>query len=121
MGHILQLILPHYYARCFRHLRMPDIDSIRKQVALHPERKLGLVIYRLKYCDDTRWVRFMDHLNTCVRLDLEGDGDGDIFPYIDRDFQKNLSLEGAENITRVSVQSSSSVGNSWRCELANKY
>jgi hypothetical protein len=38
----------------------------------------------------------MHHLNTRVRLDLENDGDGDVFANVDWDVQEDLALEGAD-------------------------
>lgn len=35
----------------------------------------------------------MDHLNIRVPLDLEEDGDGDTFPYVDREVQDSPFLE----------------------------
>lgn len=75
---------------------MPDIDPIRRQLKNHPGTKLGFVVYRLAYSDDARWARFMHHLNTRVRLDLENDGDGDVFANVDWDVQEDLALEGAD-------------------------
>ena len=75
---------------------MPDIDSIRRQLKNHPGMKLGFVVYRLTYSDDSRWARFMDHLNTRVRIDLENDGDGDVFKHVDWDVQEDLALQDAD-------------------------
>ncbi|PSN73377.1 hypothetical protein BS50DRAFT_568922 [Corynespora cassiicola Philippines] len=65
---------------------------IREELARDPDCKLGFVIYRLTYTDDAQWARFMDHLNTRVRLHLESIGDGDIFPHIDWDVQEDPVL-----------------------------
>ena len=59
---------------------MPDIDCIRDQLSLYPGSKLGFVIYRLTYSDDEQWEV---HLNTRIRTNLGGDGDGDLFQFID--------------------------------------
>lgn len=72
---------------------MPDIDCIRDQLSLYPGSKLGFVIYRLTYSDDEQWGRFMDHLNTRVKTDLENDGDGDLFQSIDWAVQEDLALD----------------------------
>jgi hypothetical protein len=74
---------------------MPDIDCIRTQLSLYPGSKLGFVIYRLFYSDDTQWARFMSHLNTRIRLGLEEDGNGDLFSHIDWDVQEDSELDGA--------------------------
>jgi hypothetical protein len=71
---------------------MPDIDPIRRQLKNHPGIRLGFVVYRLTYSDDSRWAQFMDHLNTRVRIDLENDGDGDVFTHIDWDVQEDYAL-----------------------------
>jgi hypothetical protein len=78
---------------------MPDIDPIHRQLQSHPGIKLGFVVYRLTYSDDSRWARFMDHLNTRVRIDLENDGDGDVFAHIDRDVQEDPALQDADEET----------------------
>ncbi|KAG9203565.1 hypothetical protein G6514_002583 [Epicoccum nigrum] len=75
---------------------MPDIDSIRRQLRNHPGIKLGFVVYRLTYSDDSRWTRFMDRVNTRVRIDLENDGDGDVFEYVDWDVQEDHVLQDAD-------------------------
>ena len=75
---------------------MPDIDPIRRQLKNHPGIKLGFVVYRLAYSDDARWARFMVHLNTRVRIDLENDGDGDVFKHVDWDVQEDLALQDAD-------------------------
>jgi hypothetical protein len=73
---------------------MPDIDCIREQLSLYPGSKLGFVIYRLTYSDDAQWARFMSHLNTRIRLELEEDGNGDLFSHIDWDIQEDSELDG---------------------------
>jgi hypothetical protein len=75
---------------------MPDIDSIRRQLRNHPGIKLDFVVYRLTYSDDSRWTRFMDHVNARVRIDLENDGDGDVFEYVDWDVQEDPVLQDAD-------------------------
>lgn len=78
---------------------MPDIDPIRRQLKNHPGIKSGFVVYRLAYSDDARWARFMHHLNTRVRLDLEEDGDGDVFASVDWDVQEDPVLQDADEET----------------------
>jgi hypothetical protein len=75
--------------------KMPDIDCIREQLSLYPGSKLGFVIYRLAYSDDAQWARFMSHLNTRIRLDLEEEGNGDLFSHIDWDLQEDPELDDA--------------------------
>jgi hypothetical protein len=75
--------------------KMPDIDCIREQLSLYPGSKLGFVIYRLTYSDDAQWARFMSHLNTRIRLELEEDGNGDLFSHIDWDVQEDPELDDA--------------------------
>jgi hypothetical protein len=74
---------------------MPDVDCIREQLSLYPGSKLGFVIYRLAYSDDAQWARFMSHLNTRIRLDLEEEGNGDLFSHIDWDLQEDPELDSA--------------------------
>ena len=78
---------------------MPDIDSIRRQLKNHPEIKLGFVVYRPTYSDDSRWARFMDHLNTRVRITVENAGDGDVFTHVDWDVQEDPALQDADEET----------------------
>jgi hypothetical protein len=74
----------------------PDCASIRGQVERYPGCKIGFVVYRLAYTDDVQWAQFMQHLNTRTRLNLEEEGDGDLFAYIDWDVQEDPSLQDAD-------------------------
>jgi hypothetical protein len=38
----------------------------------------------------------MDHVNARVRIDLENDGDGDVFEYVDWDVQEDPVLQDAD-------------------------
>ncbi|KAK7185078.1 hypothetical protein PSPO01_08990 [Paraphaeosphaeria sporulosa] len=58
--------------------------------------RLGFVVYRLTYENDYKWARFMDHLNTRTRLNLEKNGAGDLFPRIDWSVQEDPALEDAD-------------------------
>ena len=78
---------------------MPDIDSIRHYLTTYPGSTVGFTIYRLTYSDDDAWTRYMAHLNKRVRLNLEEDGDADIFPHIDWDVQEDPSLQDATDST----------------------
>lgn len=78
---------------------MPDIDCIREAIAAYPGVKVGFTIYRLTYSDDASWRRYMHHLNTRVRLNLEEQGDDDIFPHIDWDVQEDSELQDADEET----------------------
>lgn len=73
----------------------PDIGSIREQLQLDPGSKLGFVLYRTTYADDAQWNKFMDYLNTRIRLNLEKHGDEDLFQHIDWDVQEDLALQDA--------------------------
>lgn len=73
-----------------------DCISIREQLSQYPGSKLGFVVYRLTYNDNARWDRFMEYLNTRIRLGLENTGDGDLFEHIDWDVQEDPILEEAE-------------------------
>jgi hypothetical protein len=74
---------------------MPDVDCIRDQLSLYPGSKLGFVIFRLTFSDDEQWDRFMTHLNIRVKTDLENDGDGDLFQFIDWAVQEDTALDEA--------------------------
>lgn len=78
---------------------MPDIDCIRDFIALYPGVKVGFTIYRLTYNDDEAWARYMDHVNTRIRLNLEEQGDGDVYDHIDWDVQEDPALEDADEET----------------------
>ncbi|KAJ4348949.1 hypothetical protein N0V95_005035 [Ascochyta clinopodiicola] len=78
---------------------MPDMDCIREHIALYPGVKFGFTIYRLTYSSNAQWARFMDHLNTRVRLNLEEEGNGDVFLYIDWDVQEDPGLDDADEET----------------------
>jgi hypothetical protein len=75
---------------------MDDLDSIRKVLQRNPDLKWGFVIYRCTYDDDQKWARFMDYLNTRVRLNLEEDSAGYLAKRIDWAVQEDReALEGA--------------------------
>ena len=58
------------------------------------------MIYRCTYDDEEKWQRFMDHLNTRVRLDLQDEGAEDLFDRIDWAIQEDEEeLEGAASST----------------------
>jgi len=77
-------------------MQNPDCASIRRQVERYPGCKIGFAVYRLSYTDDVQWAKFMQHLNIRTRLDLDGEGDGDLFAHIDWDVQEDPSLEDAD-------------------------
>jgi hypothetical protein len=56
---------------------------------------MGFVIYRTTYKDDAEWKRFMNHINTRIRLNLEEDGAGDLFSHLDWCVQEDLALVNA--------------------------
>jgi hypothetical protein len=75
---------------------MDDLDSIREVLQRNPNLKWGFVIYRCTYDDNQKWARFMDHLNTRVRLNLEEDSAGYLDERIDWAVQEDReALEGA--------------------------
>ena len=89
----------------FRHglpINMPDLDcvSLREEIQQNPDIRLGFVVYRLTYTDDAQWERFVDQINTHIRLNLEEDGEGDLFQLIDWDVQEDPALQdaGADDI-----------------------
>ena len=84
----------------FRHglpINMPDLDcvSLREEIQQNPDIRLGFVVYRLTYTDDAQWERFVDQINTHIRLNLEEDGEGDLFQFIDWDVQEDPALQDA--------------------------
>ena len=78
---------------------MPDIDSSRHYLTTQPSSKVGFTIYRLTYSDNDSWARYMHHLNERVRLNLEEEGNGNVFAYVDWDVQENPSLQDAADST----------------------
>jgi len=84
----------------FRHglpINMPDLDcvSLREEIQQNPDIRLGFVVYRLTYTDDAQWERFVDQINSHIRLNLEEDGEGDLFQFIDWDVQEDPALQDA--------------------------
>ncbi|KAF2242217.1 hypothetical protein BU26DRAFT_524407 [Trematosphaeria pertusa] len=53
---------------------MYDLNSVRDMLEANPDSKWSWVIYRTTYGDDAEWERFMNHLNTRIRLKLEAEG-----------------------------------------------
>ncbi|KAF2182070.1 hypothetical protein K469DRAFT_713149 [Zopfia rhizophila CBS 207.26] len=78
-------------------VRLPcgDLDDVRRVLEENLGSKWGWVVYRITYGDDAEWERFMNHLNTRVRLELEAEGNGDLFSRIDWAVQDDLKLEDA--------------------------
>jgi hypothetical protein len=74
---------------------MAGMQDTRRFLSEHPEAKWGFVIYRATYQDDGEWKRFMDHINTRIRLELEEDGDTELFSRIDWCVQEDATLDGA--------------------------
>jgi hypothetical protein len=60
-----------------------DMVSTRALLEEDHAAKWGFVVYRCTYANDGEWARFMDYLNTRTRLNLEDDGDDDLFERID--------------------------------------
>jgi hypothetical protein len=74
---------------------MANIEDTRRALTKDLESKWGFVIYRTTYKDDAEWKRFMDHINTRIRLNLEEDGAGDLFSRLDWCVQEDPALENA--------------------------
>ena len=74
---------------------MDDMKETRNYLKSDLEAKWGFVIYRTTYQDDSQWKRFMGHLNTRVRLELEVRGDGELFSRIDWCVQEDAELQDA--------------------------
>ncbi|KAJ4989480.1 hypothetical protein SVAN01_05015 [Stagonosporopsis vannaccii] len=75
---------------------MDDLEKVREVLQRNADLKWGFVIYRCTYDNDEDWARFMEHLNTRVRLNLEEDNAGELFERIDWAVQEDRdSLDGA--------------------------
>ena len=64
-------------------LKMDDLAHTRNILERNPGLKWGFVIYRCTYQSDSDWARFMDLLNTRVRLNLEEEGGLDLLDRLD--------------------------------------
>ena len=75
---------------------MDDLKNVREVLQRNPALRWGFVIYCCTYDDEEKWVRFMNHLNTRVRLNLVEDGSGYLFDRIDWAVQEDrLTLDDA--------------------------
>lgn len=75
-----------------------DLHYIRQALQRTPNLKWGFVIYRCTYDDDDQWKRFMDHLNTRVRLQLGEEDAAELFERIDWDVQEDReALDGVSS------------------------
>jgi hypothetical protein len=54
--------------------RFNDCETVRTIVSIDPALKWGFVVFRCTYGEDEAWKKFMDHLNTHVRLKFIKDG-----------------------------------------------
>lgn len=71
-------------------------ESIRHRLQAVPGSKWGFVIYRCTYASDEKWNRFMEYLNTLVRVDLERNGISDCFDRLDWCVQEKPEYEGMQ-------------------------
>ena len=71
---------------------MSDLDLTRDILERNPGLKWGFVIYRCTYESDSDWSRFMDLLNTRVRLNLEEEGGLDLLDRLDWCVQDNRDV-----------------------------
>lgn len=80
---------------------MDDLKYVREVLERDESLRWGFVIYRCgAYDDDGKWQRFMNHLNTRVRLNLQEGGAEDLFDRIDWAVQEDEEeLEGAASST----------------------
>ena len=75
---------------------MDDLAQTRSILKRSPGLKWGFVIYRCTYESYSDWARFMDLLNTRVRLNLEGESSLDLFDRLDWCVQDDRDvLDGA--------------------------
>ena len=75
---------------------MGDLKRIREVLERNADLRWGFVIYRCTYDDDEKWARFMDFLNTRVRLNLQDEDGENLFERIDWAVQEDReSLDGA--------------------------
>lgn len=75
---------------------MDDLAQTRNILKRSPGLKWGFVIYRCTYKSDSHWARFMDLLNTRMRLNLEGESSLDLYDRLDWCVQDDRDvLDGA--------------------------
>ncbi|PSN69463.1 hypothetical protein BS50DRAFT_572599 [Corynespora cassiicola Philippines] len=60
-----------------------ELAEVRRFLTENPTAKWGFIIYRCTYKNDDEWARFMDNLKTRTKIQLEEDGDGDLFERMD--------------------------------------
>jgi hypothetical protein len=90
---------------------MGDLKCIQEGLEQNADLRWGFVTYRCTYDDDEKWARFMEFLNTRVRLNLQDEGGESLFERIDWAVQEDReSLNGAGPVAvreYVAVRSSS--------------
>lgn len=75
---------------------MGDLTRIREVLEQNADLRWGFVIYRCTYDDNEKWARFIEFLNTRVRLNLQDEGGENLFERIDWAVQEDReSLDGA--------------------------
>lgn len=79
---------------------MGDLKRIREVLERNPDLRWGFIIFRCTYDDDEKWDRFLEFLNTRVRLNLQDEGGEELFNRIDWSVQEDeASLDGADSDT----------------------
>ena len=77
---------------------MGDLKRIREVLEWNADLRWGFVIYRCTYDDDDEWARFMEFLDTRVRLNLQDEDGEDLYERIDWAVQEDReSLDGARS------------------------
>ena len=71
---------------------MDDLAQTHDVLERNPSLKWGFVIYRCTYESDLDWARFMDLLNTRVRLNLEEEGGLDLLDRLDWSVQDDRDV-----------------------------
>ena len=70
-----------------------ELAEVRRFLTENPTAKWGFIIYRCTYKNDDEWARFMDNLKTRTKIQLEEDGDGDLFERMDWPVQDDSQKE----------------------------
>jgi hypothetical protein len=88
--------LPSSRIHYFLNLKMDDLAQTRNILKRNQDLRWGFVIYRCTYESDSDWARFMDLLNTRVRVNLEEESSLDLFDRLDWCVQDDRDvLDGA--------------------------
>ena len=76
-------------------MSLNDGEHIRQDLERNPALKWGFIVYRCTYGDDDAWAKFMEYLNTRVRLNLIEDDCEDLWDRLDWCVQEDPALDNA--------------------------